>query len=236
MSVFVEILKPGTKAPVEEVVEDEFAKLIFTRKNTDFDARVGDGTTLEGQPLKNAKVIGVTEGVDDTVDITLKNKGITNSEFGVDGGGALDLEVDIKGEDPTTDAGHSVFAKNTVSGSDVDDSIKFTRARFFGNTVNVGTGEDSVTFGTSNKVTLLGENILDLGDDSDADIVKFNTVDGNIADSIAPTAAKFTIKNFGQDDIFRIKNLDTQQNIDFTQEDLKNGASPNDYFEFEFLD
>ena len=235
MSVFVSILEEGKKAP-KVIEEEDFSKLVFTKKNKGLEAKIGDETTLKGKPLKDAHITVVTEGEEETSDIYLKNKSIINSEFEIIGGGNLNLDVQMKSGNPNG-KGKSVFANNDITASDANDSIKFSKARFFGNTIDLGQGEDSITFGGSDtKVNMFGENVLHLGDDDDTDIVKFNTANGNIDEMIANTNAKFVIKNFGEGDIFRIKNLDTDEVVDYTQDDLKNGNTPNDYFEFEFLD
>lgn len=236
MSVFVDIIEEGSKKPKQlgGTETDDFTTLQFRRKNVGFQAKVGDNTTLRGKPLSYAKVTGVTEGPDDTVDIYLKNKAITNSEIGVEGGGALDLEVHLtKGGNPQN-KGKSLFAKNKVTGSDKNDSIKFVKARFIGNEVDLGKGSDSITFQAN--TVLRGQNIIDFGDDSRKDIIKFVMenddepyTSGTLPEPVEGPVGRLEIKNFGKEDLIRFRNNATGEVFEYDYDAAKTFVDGPDY-------
>lgn len=232
------IIEGGTKPPREEN-NNNFTKFIFDRKNSGFQAEVYDQTLIKGRPLSNTQITGVTEGDEDTVNIILKNNGITNSEFDVQGRGGLNLEVRMKSGNPFQ-GDKLLFAKNTVTGSDTNDSIKFTKARFLGNEIDVGKGRDTIKFGK--QVKYLGESTIKLGSaldsnretvsDGDVDIIKFNWDNGSNGGT---RAAKFTITEFGKEDKMIIK--ENGVNTTLTYDALKqNSDLGDDYFQIQFLD
>ena len=235
MSVFVDIIEEGTKQPTLDG-NNNFSRLTFDRKSDGFQADVGDETIIKGRPLKNATINGVTEGEEDIVNIKLKNNAITFSEFNVEGGGGLNLEVKMKGGNPTN-KGESIFAKNTITGSDTNDSIKFVKSRFFGNEIDLKEGADTIKFG--NQTKLLGNNVIKLGDtidgdgnivsDGDRDVVKINSFyeDGQDGDR-----AKLRITEFGKEDTLII-NGTVMSYDDAKQYQIDN---PEDYIQIEFLD
>lgn len=70
-----------------------------------------------------------------------------------------------------------------------------------GGKYNMGTGKDSVIFGANTK--LKGKNIVDLGNDNDADVVSIEDTKGKL-----PNVKGLQIDNFGSEDILKIGGVD----------------------------
>ena len=188
-----EVINEGTNPP-EVVQAEKFVELVFEKQNTGYEAELKADTAIAAsKPVKEASFTAVTEEGESVV-VAVQTKRVAKSDFSVEGEGSLDLNVNT-----------GTFAKNTVTGGDQADSVKFgNQATVKGTSAELGDGDDTVTF--KKKVTMKGRNTIDLGEGG-ADTVELK--------GGAPEKGKLIISNFDENDTLVLKKKT------FTYEDLQ---------------
>ena len=173
---------------------EEWEDYLFQKPSLGYQAdflRNASISTLK--PIKEAKFHAITEK-DKTVVVAVQSKRVKQSDFTAEGEGSLDLNLNT-----------GTFAKNSVSGTDQSDSIKFgNQVTVKGMTSELGDGDDTITF--KKKVTMKGKNTIDLGEGG-ADTVELK--------GGAPKNGKLVIANFDENDTLVLKKKT------FTYEDLQ---------------
>ena len=199
-----EVINEGTNPP-EVVQTEDFAELVFQKQSVGYEAELkGDTAIAASKPVKESTFTAVTEA-GETVVVAVQSKRVKQSEFTTEGEGSLELNVNT-----------GTFAKNSVTGGDQNDSVKFgNQATTKGLNADMGEGDDSVTF--RKKATLKGKNTIDLGDGG-ADTVELK---GN-----APENGKLILTNFDENDTLIVKGET------FTFEDLQDTKIPGIKIEF----
>ena len=185
MSVTPPIEKnPGQGKAPEVVQTEDFVELVFQGGNTGYEADLSADTAIAAsKPLKEATFNAVTEE-GETVVVAVQSKRVKQSEFSAEGEGSFELNVNT-----------GTFAKNSVSGTDQSDSVKFgNQATVKGSSTSLGEGDDSILF--RKKVTMKGRNTIDLGEGG-ADTIELK--------GGAPEKGKLIITNFDENDTLIVK-------------------------------
>ena len=179
MSVTSPVVSEGLTPP-SVVTTDELTTIVFgDGPSNGFQAEIEDKTVITSTeaPLKKAEVtVNAQKG--ETVELTVEATEVKKTDITVDGRGALDLTVNAE-----------KLKKSTVSGKAKDDSISFGDARLRKVEVDLGKGDDTVTFGEG--ASFRGRNFVDLGKGG-ADVVEFEGEE--------PSKGKIIINNFDEND------------------------------------
>ena len=188
-----EVINEGTNPP-EVVQTEDFAELVFQKQSVGYEAELkGDTAIAASKPVKESTFTAVTEA-GETVVVAVQSKRVKQSEFSTEGEGSLELNVNT-----------GTFAKNSITGGDQSDSVKFgNQATVKGTSADLGDGDDTVTF--KKKVMIKGKNTIDLGEGG-ADTVELK--------GGAPGKGKLVITNFDENDTLVLKKKN------FTYEDLQ---------------
>ena len=188
-----EVINEGTNPP-EVVPTEDFVELVFQKQSVGYEAELkGDTAIAASKPVKESTFTAVTEA-GETVVVAVQSKRVKQSEFSTEGEGSLELNVNT-----------GTFAKNSITGGDQSDSVKFgNQATVKGTSADLGDGDDTVTF--KKKVTMKGKNTIDLGEGG-ADTVELK--------GGAPGKGKLVITNFDENDTLVLKKKN------FTYEDLQ---------------
>ena len=175
---------PGEGKPPEVVQTENFVELVFEGQNTGYEADLPGNTAIAAsKPVKEATFNAVTEE-GETVVVAVQSKRVKQSDFTADGEGSLELNVNT-----------GTFAKNSITGGDQSDSVKFgNQATVKGTSADLGEGDDTVTF--KKKVTMKGRNTIDLGEGG-TDTVELK--------GGAPKNGKLVITSFDENDTLVLK-------------------------------
>ena len=201
MSVNAPEITNGGSNPPEVIATEDFTELLFTSTSKGFEAEVtADSPTaiVASKPVKEADVtLSAKKG--ETVAIGIEGTRVKKSDFTVDGKGSMDMTVKT-----------GTFQKNTVTGGKKADSISFgNQVTVKGSEMDLGKGNDTVTFGAETKFK--GKTTLDLGSKG-KDVVEFKA---------EPTSGKVVIDNFDKRDELIIGGET------FTKEDLEDAKFSN---------